>query len=44
MSSPVQGRGDWRVLANKNRQVIPSEVPARNIDHDYRERTSLSSR
>ncbi|KAM0857903.1 hypothetical protein ACQ4PT_048148 [Festuca glaucescens] len=43
MSSPVQGRGDWRVLANKNRHVIPSEVPARNIDHDYRERTSLSS-
>ncbi|XP_047054957.1 uncharacterized protein LOC124661144 [Lolium rigidum] len=43
MSSPVQGRGDWSVLANKNRQVIPSEVPARNIGHDYRERTSLSS-
>ncbi|KAK1661443.1 hypothetical protein QYE76_049602 [Lolium multiflorum] len=43
MSSPVQGRGDWRVLANKNRHVIPSEVSARNIDHDYRERTSLSS-
>ncbi|KAM0927417.1 hypothetical protein ACQ4PT_002863 [Festuca glaucescens] len=43
MSSPIQGRGDWSVLANKNRQVIPSEVPARNIDHDYRGRTSLSS-
>uniref|UniRef100_A0ACD5VF53 Uncharacterized protein n=1 Tax=Avena sativa TaxID=4498 RepID=A0ACD5VF53_AVESA len=43
MSSPVQGRGDWSVLANKNRQVIPSEVPARNIDHDYRARTSTSS-
>nr|XP_051222384.1 uncharacterized protein LOC127340673 isoform X14 [Lolium perenne] len=43
MSSPVQGRGDWSVLANKNGQVIPSEDPARNTDHDYRERTSLSS-
>ncbi|XP_051222372.1 uncharacterized protein [Lolium perenne] len=43
MSSPVQCRGDWSVLANKNGQVIPSEDPARNTDHDYRERTSLSS-
>lgn len=43
MSSPVQGRGDWSVLANRNRQVIPSQVPARNIDHDYRGRTSLSN-
>jgi hypothetical protein len=44
ISSPVQGRGNWSVIANKNRQVIPSEVPARNIDHDYRGRTSLSNR
>ncbi|KAM0839609.1 hypothetical protein ACQ4PT_060205 [Festuca glaucescens] len=43
MSSPVQGRGDWSILANKNRQVIPSEVPARNIYHDYRGRASVSS-
>ncbi|XP_047053007.1 uncharacterized protein LOC124659111 [Lolium rigidum] len=43
ISSPVEGRADWSVLANKNGQVIPSEVPARNIVHDYRERTSLSS-
>jgi hypothetical protein len=44
ISSPVQGRGDWSVLANKNLQVIPSEAAARNIDHDYRGRTILSSR
>ncbi|CAM0879390.1 unnamed protein product [Alopecurus aequalis] len=43
MSSPVQRRGDWSVLANKNRQVVPSEIPARNVDHDYRRRTSFSN-
>ncbi|XP_010230339.1 uncharacterized protein LOC100836432 isoform X2 [Brachypodium distachyon] len=43
MSSPVQARGDWSVSGNKNREVIPSEAPARNTDHDYRGRPSLSS-
>uniref|UniRef100_A0A0E0BVV2 prolyl oligopeptidase n=1 Tax=Oryza meridionalis TaxID=40149 RepID=A0A0E0BVV2_9ORYZ len=44
MSSPVQVRGDWGVAGNKNRQVIPTDVPPRNVDHGDMGRSSLSSR
>uniref|UniRef100_A0A0E0JD63 Uncharacterized protein n=1 Tax=Oryza punctata TaxID=4537 RepID=A0A0E0JD63_ORYPU len=44
MSSPVQVRGDWGVAGNRNRQVIPTDVPPRNADHDDMGRNSLSSR
>uniref|UniRef100_A0A0E0MQE2 Uncharacterized protein n=1 Tax=Oryza rufipogon TaxID=4529 RepID=A0A0E0MQE2_ORYRU len=43
MSSPVQVRGDWGVAGNKNRQVIPTDVPPRNVDHGDMGRNSLSS-
>ncbi|RLN21923.1 uncharacterized protein C2845_PM07G04180 [Panicum miliaceum] len=44
MSSPVQARGDWGAFGNKNHQVIPSEVPTRNAEHDDMGGNSLSSR
>uniref|UniRef100_A0A0E0FF36 prolyl oligopeptidase n=2 Tax=Oryza nivara TaxID=4536 RepID=A0A0E0FF36_ORYNI len=44
MSSPVQVRGDWGVAGNKNHQVIPTDVPPRNVDHGDMGRNSLSSR
>ncbi|KAF0898952.1 hypothetical protein E2562_012650 [Oryza meyeriana var. granulata] len=43
ISSPVQVRGDWVVAGNRNRQVIPTDVPPRNVDHDDMGRNSLSS-
>ncbi|XP_015699329.1 uncharacterized protein LOC102716464 isoform X2 [Oryza brachyantha] len=43
MSSPVQVRGDWGVAGNKNCQVIPTDVPPRNVDRDDMGRNSLSS-
>ncbi|XP_052168881.1 uncharacterized protein LOC127785459 isoform X2 [Oryza glaberrima] len=43
MSSPVQVRGDWGVTGNKNHQVIPTDVPPRNVDHGDMGRNSLSS-
>ncbi|XP_039846778.1 uncharacterized protein LOC120706252 isoform X2 [Panicum virgatum] len=44
MSSPVQARGGWGAFGNKNHQVIPSEVPTRNAEHDDMGGNSLSSR
>ncbi|KAG8053673.1 hypothetical protein GUJ93_ZPchr0001g29450 [Zizania palustris] len=41
--SPVQVMGDWGLAGNKNRQVISTEVPPRNVDHDDIRRNSLSS-
>ncbi|KAL5226260.1 hypothetical protein ABZP36_014525 [Zizania latifolia] len=41
--SPVQVMGDWGLVGNKNRQVISTEVPPRNVDHDDMRRNSLSS-
>uniref|UniRef100_A0A0D9UVV8 DUF7046 domain-containing protein n=1 Tax=Leersia perrieri TaxID=77586 RepID=A0A0D9UVV8_9ORYZ len=43
ISSPVQVRGDWDVAGNKNRQVIPTDVAPRNVNHDDMGRNSLSS-
>jgi hypothetical protein len=44
MSSPVQARGDWGAFSNRNHQIIPSEVPTRNAEHDDMGGNSLSSR
>ncbi|KAK3163670.1 hypothetical protein QOZ80_1AG0006650 [Eleusine coracana subsp. coracana] len=44
MSSPVQARGEWAVLGNKNHQFIPGEVPTKNAEHDDMGGSSRSSR
>ncbi|XP_062179926.1 uncharacterized protein LOC133884502 isoform X2 [Phragmites australis] len=43
VSSPAQGRRDWDLLGNENRQVIPSEVAAASAEHDSFGRTSPST-
>ncbi|KAF8723972.1 hypothetical protein HU200_020975 [Digitaria exilis] len=43
MSSPAQARGAWGAFSSKNYQVITSEVPTRNAEHEMGG-TSISSR
>jgi hypothetical protein len=44
ISSPVRTRRDWDLLANENREVIPTEVASTNTEHDNAGRTSPPSR